>query len=75
MQVLLVSYMGALGTVVSSPVLVLCTHSAALYDELYRDDELLTAAEILAAVAPGSQSFELRSKSQLALHQRYQVEN
>lgn len=68
-QALLVSYLGDLGTAVSAPALILCTRSAALYDELCPPEER-PAAEASASMLPGINGAEM---CYLKLQQRYQV--
>lgn len=76
-QALLVSCIGDLGTVVSSPALVLCTSSPSLYEELYPAGKPPAAAEAPAAApsagVASSGTAAPCSGSQLGLQQRYQV--
>lgn len=86
---ILLSDLGAQGVAISSPVLVLCTRSPELYDELNNEDKWLPAGEALAAVSPepfgggacgsssegtaGASGGAPLTESQMALQKRYQV--
>lgn len=74
---MLVSYLGELGTSVSAPALVLCTHSPAVYREIYPADELSLAADVKAASGPtsagGAGDSAPAFEGQLELQQHYQA--